>query len=663
MRVLGCARSFTTGQDRGVDEAALRRLLRRGPAGRTSPTTRSTALAPPPVRRPRLRPGRPPPPRAPGHGRGGLRAGQDARAVRAHRRRAARPGPTRRRCCSPGPTTAQIRGAPTANPGGHGRGRHGGVASRRPPSGPSGSCSSPPAPPTCPWPTSAPPRSPPTASRPARITDVGVAGIHRLLGLADDARRRRRRRRGRRHGGRAGQRRRRPHRRRRSSPCRPASATAPASKASPRCWACWHRARGHHRRRHRQRVRRRVRRRCACSLGPASPMHPSPDRHDRTTPRLVPLLLRHRRRHGPRLAHRRRRRRRRGARDCCDRLPVDGWDARGRAGPARRHRRHQASHVARRATTTVRPHRRAHQRPRRPKPACPTGSSTGPLATFDALAEAEGRLHRRPPDQVHFHEVGGIDAIVDVVGTCAALEVLERRRGRTPARSPPASAWSRRAHGLIPNPAPAVVEPARAAPPPTASTSPSSSPRPPAPRCSLRLATSVRAAAAHAHRRRPGFGAGDTRARRPTQPHPGRASAADGAAPIERPAGRAARGQRRRRHRRGPRPRHRRAARRRRPRRLDHADRHEEGPPGPHRARARRPGARRRRSTGVHGGRDRHARRARPAARAVAGPAPRRAGDGRRPVGPGQGQRRPGQGRARRRRHGGAAAPAARSAR
>ena len=46
------------------------------------------------------------------------------------------------------------------------------------------------------------------------------------------------------------------------------------------------------------------------------------------------------------------------------------------------------------------------------------------LATFDALAEAEGRLHRRPPESVHFHEVGGIDAIIDVVGTCAALEVL-----------------------------------------------------------------------------------------------------------------------------------------------------------------------------------------------------------------------------------------------
>ena len=36
----------------------------------------------------------------------------------------------------------------------------------------------------------------------------------------------------------------------------------------------------------------------------------------------------------------------------------------------------------------------------------------------------ESALHRRPVDQVHFHEVGGHDAIIDIVGTVAALEVL-----------------------------------------------------------------------------------------------------------------------------------------------------------------------------------------------------------------------------------------------
>lgn len=78
-------------------------------------------------------------------------------------------------------------------------------------------------------------------------------------------------------------------------------------------------------------------------------------------------------------------------------------------------------------------------------------------AVFHALAEAEGRLHRRPADQVHFHEVGGIDAIVDVVGTCAALEVLDVD---TVTCSPIAVGLGmvRAAHGIIPNPAPAVVE-------------------------------------------------------------------------------------------------------------------------------------------------------------------------------------------------------------
>jgi pyridinium-3,5-bisthiocarboxylic acid mononucleotide nickel chelatase len=79
------------------------------------------------------------------------------------------------------------------------------------------------------------------------------------------------------------------------------------------------------------------------------------------------------------------------------------------------------------------------------------------LAAFRALAEVEGRLHRRPPEQVHFHEVGGLDAIVDVVGTAAALEILgvDDVRSSSVANG---SGMVRAAHGLLPNPAPAVVE-------------------------------------------------------------------------------------------------------------------------------------------------------------------------------------------------------------
>jgi uncharacterized protein (TIGR00299 family) protein len=85
------------------------------------------------------------------------------------------------------------------------------------------------------------------------------------------------------------------------------------------------------------------------------------------------------------------------------------------------------------------------------------------LAVFAALAEAEGRIHRRPPSQVHFHEVGGMDAIIDVVGSCAALESLGVDRVHASAVAT-GTGMVRTAHGALPNPAPAVVELLRGAP-------------------------------------------------------------------------------------------------------------------------------------------------------------------------------------------------------
>jgi uncharacterized protein (TIGR00299 family) protein len=78
------------------------------------------------------------------------------------------------------------------------------------------------------------------------------------------------------------------------------------------------------------------------------------------------------------------------------------------------------------------------------------------LATFRALAEAEGRVHRQPPESVHFHEVGALDAIIDVVGTCIALELL----GVDDVASSPVADGTgtvRAAHGVLPVPVPAVV--------------------------------------------------------------------------------------------------------------------------------------------------------------------------------------------------------------
>ena len=61
------------------------------------------------------------------------------------------------------------------------------------------------------------------------------------------------------------------------------------------------------------------------------------------------------------------------------------------------------------------------------------------------------------PEEVHFHEVGGLDALIDVVGTCLALESLEVA---SVFASPVAlgTGTVRGAHGVLPNPAPAVVQ-------------------------------------------------------------------------------------------------------------------------------------------------------------------------------------------------------------
>ena len=82
------------------------------------------------------------------------------------------------------------------------------------------------------------------------------------------------------------------------------------------------------------------------------------------------------------------------------------------------------------------------------------------LAVFTRLAEAEATVHGTPVEAVHFHEVGAIDALVDVVGVCAAIDDLN------PARIvcsplPAGSGTVATAHGLLPVPVPAVLELAR----------------------------------------------------------------------------------------------------------------------------------------------------------------------------------------------------------
>lgn len=78
------------------------------------------------------------------------------------------------------------------------------------------------------------------------------------------------------------------------------------------------------------------------------------------------------------------------------------------------------------------------------------------IATFQRIAEAEARIHRRDVDRVHFHEVGALDAIVDIVGVCAGLEFLGVERV-TCGPVAQGTGMTRSDHGLLPVPAPAVL--------------------------------------------------------------------------------------------------------------------------------------------------------------------------------------------------------------
>jgi uncharacterized protein (TIGR00299 family) protein len=76
---------------------------------------------------------------------------------------------------------------------------------------------------------------------------------------------------------------------------------------------------------------------------------------------------------------------------------------------------------------------------------------------FERLAAAEARVHAVPVDHVHFHEVGAVDAIVDVVATVVALEWLGIETLRFGLLAPGNGVISS-AHGALPLPAPATLE-------------------------------------------------------------------------------------------------------------------------------------------------------------------------------------------------------------
>jgi uncharacterized protein (TIGR00299 family) protein len=79
------------------------------------------------------------------------------------------------------------------------------------------------------------------------------------------------------------------------------------------------------------------------------------------------------------------------------------------------------------------------------------------LQIFEKIAAAEAYLHHSTPEQIHFHEIGGLDSLLDIVGVAWCLDYLQIERIYA-SPIPSSSGFVKCAHGLMPVPAPATLE-------------------------------------------------------------------------------------------------------------------------------------------------------------------------------------------------------------
>ncbi len=78
------------------------------------------------------------------------------------------------------------------------------------------------------------------------------------------------------------------------------------------------------------------------------------------------------------------------------------------------------------------------------------------IEIFEALAKVEGNVHNLPPEDVHFHEIGAVDSIIDIVGTVYGIETMGIEKIYA-SPLPLGSGFVNTAHGRIPIPAPATI--------------------------------------------------------------------------------------------------------------------------------------------------------------------------------------------------------------